>query len=34
VADSRALRTIREFTVKELLPGAFLEVPKHPGLER
>jgi cytidine deaminase len=34
VADSRALRTIREFTVKELLPGAFLEVPKHPGPER
>ncbi len=28
VADSRALRTIREFSVSELLPGAFVEVPK------
>jgi cytidine deaminase len=27
VADSRALGAVREFTVKELLPGAFLEVP-------
>jgi cytidine deaminase len=27
VADSGALRTIREFTVKELLPSAFVEVP-------
>ena len=27
VADSRALGVVREFTVKELLPGAFLEVP-------
>lgn len=27
VADSRNLRAIRQFTVKELLPGAFLEVP-------
>jgi len=27
VADSDALKSIREFTVKELLPGAFLEVP-------
>jgi cytidine deaminase len=27
VADSRALRTIREFSVRELLPAAFLEVP-------
>ncbi len=26
-ADSRAPRKIREFTVAELLPGAFLEVP-------
>jgi cytidine deaminase len=26
VADAQALRTIREFTVAELLPGAFLEV--------
>ncbi len=28
VADSCALRTIREFSVSELLPGAFVEVPK------
>jgi len=27
VADSRALRTIREFSVHELLPEAFVEVP-------
>jgi cytidine deaminase len=27
VADSRALRTIREFGVRELLPAAFIEVP-------
>lgn len=27
VADSRALRVVREFTVAELLPGAFLAVP-------
>src|SRR6266436_7618272 len=27
VADSRALRTIKEFSVRELLPAAFLEVP-------
>jgi cytidine deaminase len=27
VADSRALRTVREFSVSELLPGAFIEVP-------
>jgi hypothetical protein len=27
VADSRALQTIREFSVKELLPAAFVEVP-------
>jgi cytidine deaminase len=27
VADSRSLRTIREFSVGELLPGAFIEVP-------
>ena len=27
VADSRALRTIREFSVRELLPAAFVEVP-------
>lgn len=27
VADSRALRSIKEFFVKELLPAAFLEVP-------
>ncbi len=33
VADSRALRRARSFTVAELLPGAFLEVPaarRHP----
>ena len=28
VADSRALRTIREFSVRELLPAAFIEVPE------
>jgi cytidine deaminase len=28
VADSRAVGSIREFSVRELLPGAFLEVPK------
>ena len=27
VADSRALKKIREFTLSELLPAAFLEVP-------
>jgi cytidine deaminase len=27
VADSRALRTVREFSVRELLPAAFVEVP-------
>jgi len=27
VADSRALRVVREFSVAELLPGAFLAVP-------
>ena len=27
VVDSRALRTIREFSVRELLPAAFLDVP-------
>src|SRR5258708_4055944 len=29
VADSRSLRKIREFTVAELLPMAFLEVPTN-----
>jgi cytidine deaminase len=28
VADSRSLQTIKEFSVKELLPSAFVEVPK------
>jgi cytidine deaminase len=28
VADSRAPKKIRSFTVRELLPGAFLEVPR------
>ena len=28
VADIRTLRTIREFSVKELLPAAFVEVPE------
>jgi cytidine deaminase len=28
VADSRALGAIKEFSVSELLPGAFLDVPK------
>jgi len=27
VADSRALRSIKEFSVRKLLPGAFVEVP-------
>jgi cytidine deaminase len=27
VADSRALQTVREFSVQELLPAAFVEVP-------
>src|ERR1043165_5454565 len=29
VADSRSPKVISEFTVRELLPRAFLEVPKH-----
>ena len=29
VADSRALYTVREFSVRELLPAAFIEVPKE-----
>jgi len=29
VADSRSLKVIKEFTVGELLPRAFLDVPKH-----
>ena len=28
VVDSRALRAVREFTVRELLPSAFVEVPE------
>ncbi len=28
VADSRALHTIKEFSVRELLPSAFIEVPE------
>src|SRR5215831_4987435 len=28
VADSRALRAIKKFSVKELLPAAFVEVPR------
>jgi len=31
VADSRAPRVIRQFTVRELLPGAFLRVPSKAG---
>jgi len=31
VADSRALRTVREFSVRELLPAAFVEVPGGPA---
>ncbi len=30
VADSRDLQAIKEFSVAELLPGAFLEVPAEP----
>jgi len=29
VADSRSLKVIKEFTVRELLPAAFLDVPEH-----
>jgi cytidine deaminase len=29
VADSRSFKVIKEFTVRELLPQAFLDVPKH-----
>jgi cytidine deaminase len=29
VADTRSLKVIKEFTVRELLPRAFLDVPKH-----
>ncbi len=29
VADSRALKAVREFTVPDLLPGAFLTVPAN-----
>lgn len=29
VADTRALKTIKEFSVGELLPGAFLDVPSE-----
>ena len=29
VADSRSLKVIKEFAVRELLPRAFLDVPKH-----
>jgi cytidine deaminase len=28
VADSQALRSVKEFSIRELLPGAFLEVPE------
>jgi cytidine deaminase len=28
VADSRALRTIEEYSVRDLLPAAFVEVPE------
>ena len=31
VADSRALRTVREFSVRELLPAAFVKVPSSPA---
>ena len=31
VADSRALRTVSEYTVSDLLPAAFLEVPAQPA---
>lgn len=34
VADSRSLKVIKEFTVPELLPGAFLDVPKHTMAKR
>jgi len=29
VADSQSLKVVKEFTVRELLPAAFLDVPKH-----
>src|SRR5438876_12405432 len=31
VADSRALRSIKEFSVRKLLPAAFVEVPQDSG---
>ncbi len=31
VADSRNLKAIKEFSVKELLPAAFVKVPKNSG---
>lgn len=34
VADSRALRTIREFSVSELLPAAFVVVPQASAKEK
>jgi len=29
VADSQSLKVVKEFTVRELLPAVFLDVPKH-----
>ena len=29
VADSRNLRSVQEFTLQQLLPGAFLDVPRE-----
>jgi cytidine deaminase len=34
VADSRKLKVIREFSVSELLPAAFVEVPKNSIVKR
>jgi cytidine deaminase len=34
VADSRSLKVIKEFSVRELLPAAFLDVPKQTEAKR
>jgi cytidine deaminase len=34
IADSRSLRIIKEFSVSELLPGAFVEVPQASAEQR
>src|ERR1043166_5173162 len=34
VADSRALHKVKAFSVEELLPAAFVEVPRAPGVPK